>query len=147
MVGNDWGLLAASARWCARRQTTWEAQPLVRAALVIKYGVLAPVSSGPHTISGRPAAVTGTQAAMHLKHLLLIATGSEVGLAVQAADRLTAAGRRVRVVSMPCTSVFDAQDAEYKQRVLPVEVSARIAIEAAHSDFWYKYVGLEGRII
>lgn|SRR5690554_754688 len=74
MVGNDWGLLAASARWCARRQTTWEAQPLVRAALVIKYGVLAPVSSGPHTISGRPAAVTGTQAAMHLKHLLLIAT-------------------------------------------------------------------------
>jgi transketolase len=48
---------------------------------------------------------------------------------------------------MPCTSVFDAQDAGYKQRVLPVEVGARIAIEAAHADFWYKYVGLEGRII
>ncbi|WP_027591840.1 transketolase C-terminal domain-containing protein, partial [Pseudomonas sp. RL] len=79
--------------------------------------------------------------------LILIATGSEVGLAMQAADKLTVQGRKVRVVSMPCTSVFDAQDAAYKQRVLPVEVGARIAIEAAHADFWYKYVGLEGRII
>ena len=79
--------------------------------------------------------------------LILIATGSEVGLAMQAADKLSATGRQVRVVSMPCTSVFDAQDAAYKQHVLPVEVGARIAIEAAHADFWYKYVGLEGRII
>ncbi|TLX64433.1 transketolase [Stutzerimonas nosocomialis] len=79
--------------------------------------------------------------------LILIATGSEVGLAVQAYDQLTAQGRQVRVVSMPCTSVFDAQDAAYKQQVLPVEVSARIAIEAAHADYWYKYVGLEGRVI
>ncbi|WP_040259590.1 MULTISPECIES: transketolase [Pseudomonas] len=79
--------------------------------------------------------------------LILIATGSEVGLAVQAADALTAEGRKVRVVSMPSTSVFDAQDAAYKQAVLPLEVSARIAIEAAHADFWYKYVGLEGRIV
>jgi len=79
--------------------------------------------------------------------LLLIATGSEVGLAVQAYDALTAQGRKVRVVSMPSTSVFDAQDAGYKQEVLPLQVSARIAIEASHADFWYKYVGLEGRII
>ena len=79
--------------------------------------------------------------------LILIATGSEVGLAVDAADKLTAQGRKVRVVSMPCTSVFDAQDAAYKQQVLPVEVGARIAIEAAHADYWYKYVGLDGRII
>ncbi|WP_313056060.1 transketolase [Stutzerimonas nitrititolerans] len=79
--------------------------------------------------------------------LILIATGSEVSLAVEAADKLAAQGRQVRVVSMPCTSVFDAQDAAYKQQVLPVEVGARIAIEAAHADFWYKYVGLEGRII
>ncbi|HBM65186.1 MAG TPA: transketolase, partial [Pseudomonas sp.] len=79
--------------------------------------------------------------------LILIATGSEVGLAVQAFDKLTEQGRKVRVVSMPCTSVFDAQDAAYKQSVLPLEVGARIAIEAAHADFWYKYVGLEGRII
>ncbi|UVK88069.1 transketolase [Pseudomonas sp. B21-051] len=79
--------------------------------------------------------------------LILIATGSEVGLAVQAYDKLTEQGRKVRVVSMPCTSVFDAQDAGYKQSVLPLQVSARIAIEAAHADFWFKYVGLEGRVI
>ena len=79
--------------------------------------------------------------------LILIATGSEVGLAVQAFDKLTAEGKNVRVVSMPCTSVFEAQDALYKQSVLPLEVSARIAIEAAHADYWYKYVGLEGRVI
>ncbi|MES2818817.1 MAG: transketolase [Pseudomonadota bacterium] len=79
--------------------------------------------------------------------LILIATGSEVGLAVQAYERLTEQGRQVRVVSMPCTSVFDAQDAGYRQAVLPLQVGARIAIEAAHADYWYKYVGLEGRVI
>ncbi|SDT87709.1 transketolase [Halopseudomonas salegens] len=79
--------------------------------------------------------------------LILIATGSEVGLAMDACEKLTAAGRQVRVVSMPSTSVFDQQDAAYRQSVLPLEVGARIAIEAAHTDFWYKYVGLDGRII
>ena len=79
--------------------------------------------------------------------LIIIATGSEIGLAVQGYEALSAQGRKVRVVSMPCTSVFDAQDAGYKQAVLPLQVSARIAIEAAHADYWYKYVGLEGRII
>ena len=79
--------------------------------------------------------------------LIIISTGSEIGLAVQGYEALTAQGRKVRVVSMPCTSVFDAQDAGYKQAVLPLQVSARIAIEAAHADYWYKYVGLEGRII
>ncbi len=79
--------------------------------------------------------------------LIIISTGSEVGLAVLAYDKLISQGRKVRVVSMPCTSVFDAQDAGYKQSVLPLQVSARIAIEAAHADYWYKYVGLEGRVI
>ena len=79
--------------------------------------------------------------------LILIATGSEVELAVQAAAVLSEQGRQVRVVSMPSTDVFDAQDAAYKQSVLPLEVPARIAIEAAAADFWYKYVGLDGRII
>lgn len=79
--------------------------------------------------------------------LILISTGSEIGLAVQAYTELTAQGRKVRVVSMPSTNVFDAQDAAYKQSVLPIEVGARIAIEAAHADFWYKYVGLDGRVI
>ncbi|MFZ3207125.1 MAG: transketolase [Pseudomonas sp.] len=79
--------------------------------------------------------------------LILIATGSEIGLAVAAYEQLSAQGRQVRVVSMPSTSVFDAQDAGYKQAVLPLQVGARIAIEASHADYWYKYVGLEGRVI
>jgi transketolase len=79
--------------------------------------------------------------------LILIATGSEVGLAMDAAAQLGEQGRAVRVVSMPSTDVFDAQDAAYRQKVLPLEVGARIAIEAGHRDYWFKYVGLEGRII
>ncbi|WP_324732886.1 transketolase [Pseudomonas paeninsulae] len=79
--------------------------------------------------------------------LILIATGSEIGLAVAAYEQLSEQGRKVRVVSMPSTSVFDAQDAGYKQAVLPLQVGARIAIEASHADYWYKYVGLEGRVI
>ncbi|PID42867.1 MAG: transketolase [Proteobacteria bacterium] len=79
--------------------------------------------------------------------LILIATGSEVGLAQASADILRDKGKKVRVVSMPATDVFDAQDAQYRQSVLPIEVTARIAIEAGIEDFWYKYVGLEGRIV
>ncbi|WP_313551347.1 transketolase [Pseudomonas sp.] len=79
--------------------------------------------------------------------LIFIATGSEVSLAVQAYAKLTAEGRKVRVVSMPCTSAFERQSAEYRQSVLPVEVGARIAIEAGIADYWYKYVGLDGRVI
>lgn len=79
--------------------------------------------------------------------VILIATGSEVQLAVEAALQLGEAGHAVRVVSMPCTSVFDAQDATYREAVLPLAVSARLAVEAAHEDFWYKYVGLDGRIV
>ena len=79
--------------------------------------------------------------------LILIATGSEVALAMQAADALEQAGRKVRVVSMPCTSVFDTQDEAYRASVLPREVRARVAIEAASMNGWYKYVGLEGDVI
>jgi transketolase len=79
--------------------------------------------------------------------LILIATGSEVELAMSAASRLSEQGRHIRVVSMPCAEIFASQDATYKQSVLPIEVAARIAIEAAHEDFWYKFVGLDGRII
>lgn len=78
---------------------------------------------------------------------ILIATGSELSLAVKAADSLTKAGRMVRVVSMPSTSVFDMQDAQYRESVLPMAVSNRVAIEAAHADYWAKYVGLDGRTI
>ncbi|WP_447956842.1 transketolase [Vreelandella sp. EE7] len=79
--------------------------------------------------------------------LILIATGSEVGLAMDAAAELEGQGRAVRVVSMPSTYRFDGQDAEYKESVLPKAVTKRIAIEAAHADYWYKYVGLDGRVI
>ncbi|KGK22780.1 transketolase [Vibrio navarrensis] len=79
--------------------------------------------------------------------LILIATGSEVELAVKAAEQLTAEGKRVRVVSMPSTDAFDKQDAAYREAVLPSDVTARIAIEAGIADFWYKYVGFGGRII
>ena len=76
--------------------------------------------------------------------LILIATGSEVGLAMQAAEQL---GTGVRVVSMPSTDVFDRQDAAYRESVLPKAVRKRIAIEAGVSDFWRKYVGLDGAVI
>ncbi|HDY7999703.1 TPA: transketolase [Vibrio vulnificus] len=79
--------------------------------------------------------------------LILIATGSEVELAVKAAEQLTAEGKKVRVVSMPATDAFDKQDAAYRESVLPSDVTARIAIEAGIADFWYKYVGFDGRII
>ncbi|WGY45949.1 transketolase [Vibrio sp. ABG19] len=79
--------------------------------------------------------------------LILIATGSEVELTVQAAAQLTAAGKQVRVVSMPSTDTFDKQDAAYREAVLPSDVTARIAVEAGIADFWYKYVGFGGRII
>ncbi|MGL6316436.1 transketolase [Vibrio sp. WXL103] len=79
--------------------------------------------------------------------LILIATGSEVSLVVEAAEQLTAQGKNVRVVSMPSTDTFDAQDAAYREQVLPSDVTARIAVEAGIADYWYKYVGFDGRII
>ncbi|WP_165856378.1 transketolase [Marinobacter sp. JSM 1782161] len=79
--------------------------------------------------------------------LILIATGSEVSLATAAAEALNQQGRAVRVVSMPCCEVFDAQDAAYREQVLPATVKARLAVEAGHPDGWYKYVGLDGRVI
>ena len=79
--------------------------------------------------------------------LIFIATGSEVELAVKAADVLTAEGKKVRVVSMPSTNRFDKQDAAYRESVLPAAVTKRVAIEAGIADFWYKYIGFEGRVV
>ncbi|MFC3120987.1 transketolase [Agaribacter flavus] len=78
---------------------------------------------------------------------IIIATGSEVQLAVDAAAELSKQGKAIRVVSMPSTDVFDRQSAEYKERVLPSSVSARVAVEALAKDSWYKYVGLNGAVI
>ncbi|RNF51799.1 transketolase [Marinomonas hwangdonensis] len=79
--------------------------------------------------------------------LILIATGSEVSLAIESAKALTETGKKVRVVSMPSTNVFEAQDAAYKASVLPSTVTKRVAIEAAHEDYWYKYVGFDGAMV
>jgi transketolase len=78
---------------------------------------------------------------------IVIATGSEVGLAMEAAKQLAERGRRVRVVSMPCTAIFDLQDAAYREAVLPKPVKARVAVEAGVPDLWLKYVGCEGRVV
>jgi transketolase len=79
--------------------------------------------------------------------ILLIATGSEIALAVAAAAKLAADGVKARVVSLPSTDVFDAQDAEYRESVLPAAVTARVAVEAGVTDGWWRYVGPQGRVI
>jgi transketolase len=76
---------------------------------------------------------------------IIIATGSEVELAVKAAQGLT--GKNVRVVSMPCVEEFLAQDREYQESVLPSSVRARVAVEAAIADYWYRFVGLDGKVV
>ena len=79
--------------------------------------------------------------------LIYIATGSEVALAFHAAEELEKEGKKVRVVSMPCCEVFDRQSAEYKEQILPKAVRARVAIEAGTTTTWYKYVGLDGKVL
>jgi len=78
---------------------------------------------------------------------ILIATGSEIGLAMDAANELEKAGTAVRVVSMPCAEEFCRQDAAYIESVLPSAITARVAVEAAHKDYWYKFVGLNGAVV
>ena len=78
---------------------------------------------------------------------ILIATGSEVNLAVAAAKELASQGAKVRVVSMPSTDVFDKQDAAYKEEILPNAVRRRVAVEMGASQNWYKYVGLDGAVL
>jgi transketolase len=79
--------------------------------------------------------------------VIIIATGSEVELALKAADQLKAAGKKIRVVSMPSTNIFDAQDAAYRESVLPSAVTKRVAVEAGVTDGWWKYVGTNGKIV
>ena len=79
--------------------------------------------------------------------LILIATGSEVGIAMEAKAKLDAGGTRTRVVSMPSTDVFDRQDAGYRESVLPNAVRKRVAVEAGITGFWRQYVGLDGAVV
>jgi len=76
--------------------------------------------------------------------IILIGTGSEVSLCVSAAEKLTAVGKKVRVVSMPSSTLFDTQDAAYKESILPKAVTKRLSVEAASSFGWHKYIGSEG---
>ena len=105
-----------------------------------------------------PMARTGTQVAEIARggyvlvdcespQAILIATGSEVELAVNAAEELASKGINTRVVSMPCAEIFSAQDAAYRDAVLPPSIRARVAVEALHADYWYKFVGLDGRVV
>ena len=78
---------------------------------------------------------------------ILIATGSEVELAMQASDTLAGKGISTRVVSMPCAEIFSAQGVDYRDSVLPPAVRERVAVEALHADYWHKFVGLDGRVV
>lgn len=102
---------------------------------------VADIAKGAYILKDSINAKTGTPEA------ILIATGSEVGLAMDAAKELEAKGKNVRVVSMPCAEIFCKQDAAYIESVLPASVSARVAVEALHKDYWYKFVGLNGAIV
>jgi transketolase len=78
---------------------------------------------------------------------LVMATGSEIGIAAQAVNSLNERGRRVRLVSMPATDVFDAQDAAYREAVLPKAIGRRLAVEAGATLGWWHYVGSQGRVL
>jgi len=131
----------SAVAWVAAIQSTETPTALVFSRQSLAHSVrtaeqLANVSKGAYVLQAPQGPVD----------LVLIATGSEVSLALAAAEVLSAQGKNVQVVSMPCTTVFDAQDAAYQSSVLPTGVK-RFAIEAAAKDFWYKYVGLDGGII
>src|SRR5712692_6724223 len=98
---------------------------------------IAAIARGGYVLSGTPV---DPQA-------IIIATGSEVGIAMQAQKLLAGKGKQVRVVSMPNTRVFDAQDPAYRDSVLPAAVTKRVAVEAGVTDFWRKYVGLNGKVV
>jgi len=89
----------------------------------------------------------GTPTAGGTPEAIVIATGSEVGIAAEAVHSMNGKGRKVRLVSMPSTSTFDLQDAAYRESVLPAAVSRRVAVEAGARDTWWKYVGLKGQIV
>ena len=81
------------------------------------------------------------------KRSMPIATGSEVELVMAAAEALSEQGVGARVVSMPCVEEFMRQEADYRELVLPADCRARVAVEAAHPDYWYRFVGLDGAVV
>jgi len=116
-------------------------------ALILSRQNLAQMPRTPDQVSGIARGGYVLKDAGGKPDLILIATGSEVEIAVLAAEKLLAEGHNVRVVSLPSTDVFDAQDEAWRESVLPSDVTARVAIEAGIADYWYKYVGLKGAIV
>jgi transketolase len=78
---------------------------------------------------------------------IIIATGSEVEIAIDAAQSLLSRGVNARVISMPCAEIFSLQDLAYRESILPPSIRVRVAVEAGHSDYWYKYVGIDGKVV
>ena len=100
-----------------------------------------------HGLSSKQGALRGGYILKDCKgtpDVILMSSGSEVGICLEAERELSAGGVKVRIVSMPCMDVFEEQDGDYKQKVLPANVRARVAVEAASSISWGKYVGLDG---
>lgn len=116
-------------------------------ALALSRQNLPAMARNPQTVSLIEKGAYILQDCSGTPEVILIATGSEVAIAVEAKKILDSSQRKVRVVSMPCMDLFAEQDATYQQQVLPAEVSARVAIEAASTDSWYRYVGLKGKVI
>jgi len=109
-----------------------------------------PLPQQPRTAEQNAAAARGGYVLIDSKgapECLVIATGSEIGIAAEAVNKLNQQGRRVRLVSMPSTDVFDAQDAAYRESVLPSAVARRLAVEAGATLGWWHYVGLAGRVL
>ncbi|MCA1945285.1 MAG: transketolase [Desulfovibrio sp.] len=130
---------AAAWTWALAQETTPTALCLTRqnlAPLVREGAALGNLDKGGYVLLDAD-----------MPQLILLATGSETILAVRAAHQLTEEGVRVRVVSMPCLELFDAQPRSYKDAVLPPDVTARVAVEAGATGLWYKYVGSEGAVI
>jgi transketolase len=103
-----------------------------------KYAAASGVAKGAYVLADAPGGKP---------ELILLGTGSELSLCVDAYEKLKAEGIKARVVSMPCSEIFDGQDAAYKESVLPSDVTARVSVEMAATFGWERYVGLRGRSI
>ena len=116
-------------------------------ALVFSRQGLAPMERDDEQLANVAKGGYVLRAAQGEADALIIATGSELELAVKAAEQLEEKGKQVTVVSMPCVDAFLQQDADYRESVLPAKVRARVAVEAGMKDFWYKLVGLDGAVV
>jgi len=117
------------------------------AALILSRQNLAPQSRSPAQVEAIARGGYVLSDCAGTPELILLATGSEISLAMATATQLSASGRRVRVVSLPCVDLFEQQDPAYRETVLPAAVRARVAIEAGATSGWYRYVGLDGAVV